>query len=123
MSDVEQFSKWLIDYAVISERLAPLLARYATGGTNFDRKAILVAELQEEYRARLEKTGDTRPSMSKLDQLVHTDPRFLDCVEQTETSRHELFQLSSQRQVVLFKLRKAVRPHPDEPGESELSSG
>ena len=109
MDGSSEFAEWLAEYEKLSNQLAPLLARYATGGTNFDRKAVLVARLHEEYRQCLIDAQDLKPSVAKIEQLVHTDARFQDFIDDTESARQELFELSAKRQAVLFRIRRATR--------------
>lgn len=109
MESTSEFAEWLAEYERLSKDLAPLLARYATGGTNFDRKAVLLSSLHEEYRQQLLDAKDPKPSAAKIEQLVHSDHRFARFIEETEAARRELFELAARRQAVLFKIRRAVR--------------
>ena len=123
MASSDAFGDWLLEYEDLTAELAPLLARYATGGTNFDRKAVLVAKLQEEYRQQLRNEGDSKPSAAKIDQLVHSDARFLSFIDETEASREKLFRLSAQRQAILFKIRRAIRSAPEDADEVDNEDG
>ena len=109
MEHSSAFDEWLVEYAKLSEELAPLLARYATGGTNSDRKAMLVASLSEEYRQQLIDANDSKPSAVRIEQLVNMDPRFKDFIEETEAARQALFELSAKRHAVVFNIRRAAR--------------
>ena len=121
MAEPGELGEWLLEYEALSEQMAPLLARYATGGTNTDRKAMLLSQLHDEYRQHLLAGKDSRPSVARIEQFVHADERFLAFIEETEARREELFRLSAKRHAVLFKIRSGIRHGiPDsEDGASE----
>ncbi len=96
-------SAWIDTLEALDLRRAPLQARYGPGGTFDHERKILLSTIKDEYR----QGATTRISQDSLDDMGHSDERYVGFIDHAVTDRVTLAELDAQRIALEHRIQHA----------------
>lgn len=99
----ENLEAWIDTLESLDHTRAPLYARYGPGGTFDHERNILLSTIKDEYR----QGATTRISQDSLDDMGHSDERYVRFIDHALAERTQLAELDATRIALEHRIESA----------------